>query len=88
MFCEKCGSSLPSNSYICPECGRMLSNNQIKILKEMEKEHKNRVKPNYLSEIYGVKRNIVMREKNNSYIIYIIAFVSFLIFLLLFLIFI
>lgn len=87
MFCEKCGSSLPSNSYICPACGRMLSNNQIKIIKEMNKENKNKIKPNYLSDIYGVKKNIVMRKKDNSYIKYIIGFVLCLIILLMLLIF-
>ncbi len=71
MYCEKCGDAMPGDSFVCPTCGKILSQKQIKIHKEM---NKNNNQPKYLSDRYGVKKDIVFNKdfNNKNLIVYII----------------
>ncbi len=73
MVCDKCGSALPSEGYICKECGAMMNKSQI----DSNKKNKNKeYKKTYLSDHFGVKKNIEYRKKDKSYIYaYVIIFV-------------
>ena len=80
MFCERCGSALTASKVVCPSCGALLSKSQIEILKEIKKDNKIKSRPQYLSEMFGVKRDIIFRDKNKSNSSYIIIFILFLLF--------
>ncbi len=70
MYCARCGQALPSHGFICPNCGAMLNNEQIKKQQEyMREEEKNNHAINLLSDKYKVKKdNIYKTPKDNKMI--------------------
>lgn len=56
MYCNKCGSALPSHGYICKNCGAMMSEEQIATQKSFNKENNNKVEVNLLTDRYNVNK--------------------------------
>jgi len=66
MNCKKCGNSLPNNGAICKFCGAMMSEEQIVL---QNNQNKNRgLNQNLKSDLYGVEKNIAYNknEKENK----------------------
>ena len=59
MVCKKCGHALGSKDAICPNCGALMSREQLDIRKEM-----NKGKNPYLERIYNIKQK--NKEYNND----------------------
>ena len=59
MVCKKCGHALGSKDAICPNCGALMSREQLDIRKEM-----NKGKNPYLGRIYNIKQK--NKEYNND----------------------
>lgn len=59
MVCKKCGHALGSKEAICPNCGALMSREQLDIRKEM-----NKGKNPYLERIYNIKQK--NKEYNND----------------------
>ncbi len=73
MICNRCGGTLPLNGAVCPHCGVVLSKEQIEFIKENKN---NNMKKEYLSDHFGVKKDIDFRSKDKSYIYaYIFIFI-------------
>ncbi len=67
MFCKRCGAPLPSHGFVCPKCGAMMSEEQIKEQKNFNKDNKNII---LLSDLYS--KNPIKRDyskiKDNKFI--------------------
>ena len=69
MHCEKCGAALPSEGYICKNCGAMMNSKQIHDQKEFNKLNSlnnNNEKITFLSDRYrnDINRDIVPNKEN------------------------
>ncbi len=69
MVCQKCGSALPSEGFICKRCGTLMSEEQIKEQKQYLKENNNQYKAKLISEAYGNQKIYQARENSNNKII-------------------
>ena len=64
MHCKRCGKAIGTDRGICPFCGAMLSNDQMKMYqKEMQERNK---ETRLITEKYGEKPYIYMKQKNND----------------------
>ena len=66
MKCRNCGNALSNNSAICPICGMLMTNDQLKMRKELNgfnNQYMQRL--NKLGED-KLKYNLVENEENNS----------------------
>lgn len=67
MNCKRCGHALPSNNAICPNCGAMMTKDQLSIRKEI-----NGANNPYMKRLEEIKnRNIMNKseEKSNTNIV-------------------
>ena len=67
MYCKRCGHALPSEGYICKNCGAMMSKEQINAQKKyMYEQKKNPNNVSLLSERYNgnVKRDLEKRKES------------------------
>ena len=39
MQCNRCGAALPNNSYVCKQCGALMTKEQIELQKKFNKEN-------------------------------------------------
>ena len=76
MVCQKCGSALPSEGFICKRCGTLMSEEQIKEQKQYLKENNNQYKAKLISEAYG---NQARENSNNKIIGLIIILIALII---------
>ena len=73
MVCKKCGHALGSNEAICPNCGAMMSKEQLEIRKELNKD-----KNIYQERIYNIKQKNKYNNEdttntnNTAYAIFIV----------------
>ncbi len=82
MFCNKCGGALPSKGIVCPHCGTLMSKDQVEINKSLEEENRKKgFKPEYLSDKFGVKKNIEFRKVSSGNYVAIVIVLLMLIFL-------
>ena len=69
MYCKKCGAALPSDGFICHNCGALMSKEQIdkqnNYIREQKKNDKRVV---LLSEKYngGVRRDYTLNDKKEG----------------------
>ncbi len=64
MHCKRCGKALGTDRGICPFCGAMLSNDQMKVYqKEMQDRNK---ETRLITEKYGEKPYIYEKAKNSD----------------------
>lgn len=62
MVCKRCGHALPSNSAVCPNCGMMMSREQLKIRKDM-----NGANNAYISRLDEIRdKNIKNRNQETT----------------------
>lgn len=68
MFCNKCGSSLPSEGAVCKFCGAMMDKDQIELRKKMNEKNDNKNAPLLKSDRYGVEKTHIYNidEKKNN----------------------
>lgn len=57
MNCKRCGAPLPSQGYVCSQCGMFMSSEQIEIQKQYMKNN-NDLRAELVSEKYGGKKEI------------------------------
>lgn len=73
MVCKRCGHALGSNEAICPNCGAMMSKEQLEIRKELNKD-----KNIYQERIYNIKQKNKYNNEdttntnNTAYAIFIV----------------
>ena len=73
MVCRKCGHALGSKEAICPNCGAMMSKEQLEIRKELNKD-----KNIYQERIYNIKQKNKYNNEdttntnNTAYAIFIV----------------
>ena len=72
MFCNKCGNPLPNEGAVCKFCGAMMSEEQIKMIREQKKEKEFR--PELMTEKYGQSK-IGYRDDNKNSNIVVVLFV-------------
>ncbi len=65
MLCDRCGKALPSVGVVCPHCGAMMNKSQLEMQKKMRDEYKKHNRPEYLSDKFGVEKNIEFNETAN-----------------------
>ncbi len=64
MVCKRCGAPLPSEGFVCKQCGMMFDEEQIKMQKEQEQGGK---KVEYVTEKYGGQKQLFKgREPQNN----------------------
>ena len=75
MKCKRCGSPLPSQGYVCNQCGMLMDKNQIEIQKEYLKQAP--LQTTYLSEKYGSKKPLFegRESKENNYGVLLFLFI-------------
>lgn len=56
MVCKRCGAPLPSQGYVCKQCGMLMNSDQIEQQKQFIKN--NSLKAELVSEKYGGKKQI------------------------------
>lgn len=62
MHCKYCGAAIPYNSSICPNCGRMISKDQL-----LEQQRMNNGMDNgYLKKIESLNRKYENKEVNKD----------------------
>ena len=66
MYCKRCGHALPSEGYICHNCGAMMSKEQIDMQNKYRNEQKKNKEVTLLSDKYnlGIKRDYEKRKEN------------------------
>lgn len=74
MICDKCGTALPTKAMACPHCHVLLTPAQREIQKQILEENKKYSKPEYKSEKYGVKRDMLFRDDDNTNLKYLMVF--------------
>ena len=75
MDCKRCKSPLPSQGYVCKQCGMLMSSEQIELQKTFMKENNMHLKAELISEKYGGKKQIFeMREKDENNLIFFTFF--------------
>ena len=69
MVCQKCGQALPSEGFICKQCGTLMSEEQIIEQKKYLKENKSLYKTKLVSEAYGQQQLFKARETSSHKLI-------------------
>lgn len=58
MNCKRCGAPLPSQGYVCSQCGMFMNKEQIDIQKGFLRSNNAHLKAELVSEKYGGKKQI------------------------------
>ncbi len=79
MICEKCGSAIPTNSFVCPNCNAIMSKSQIEKQKQFREERRKKItSPEYMSEKYGSKREFILNNDKDYSYIYVVGVIVFI----------
>lgn len=82
MKCKRCNSPLPSKGYVCSHCKTLMSNEQIKIQKELLSNHSSNTRAELISEKYGGKKQVFIgrEEKEHKSVSILFLFLFLLLF--------
>lgn len=79
MICKRCGKALPSEGFVCKNCGMLMSEEQIKEQKKYIKENNLKLQPKFISEQYGKKDLYLARDNSSNKMIGLITIIGILI---------
>ncbi len=88
MICKNCGKAIGNEKATCPFCGSFLTADQIDHYVEMKKERDLQLRPQLLSERYGIKPIVYQsKEEKKSFLFWIVFLLAFLLLVLIMIIF-
>lgn len=66
MVCKKCGRALPSEGFVCKNCGVLMTEEQIKEQKEYMKENNTKYKTKFIGEEYNNGKLFESRDNSSN----------------------